>query len=783
MKNLLFAVMIFCMLDANAQNYLITFAGSGASTTVASVKAENITKGKSVVLTGTDVLGLTPTVGISDVRSENSRVLRVYPNPMSDKTNLLVNPPANGEAVISVHELTGKVIARIQSPLEQSQAEFMISGLKQGLYLVSVTGKMYQNSVILVSNNTAGGKINIERTGNTFQAIENKAQKEVIKGNKGEADLEYSPGDLMKFTGTSGIYSTVVSAKIHSDTTITFNFVACTDGSGNDYPVVAIGSQTWMAENLKTNKFRGQTLLQRVTDNNTWIGLSTPGYCWYGNDSASYFNTYGALYNWYAAGTGNLCPDGWHIPSLDEWTDLKDYLTYYGYGYGGSGDDIAKSLASSTGWASSSTPGTPGNDPAGNNASGFGAMPGGYRGAPGEGDGQYAGAAGITYWWLSDESNSTTASGWRMADATQVFNGTWAKKAGYSVRCLLGTGPSLIESESAINDSLLACYSDLNNYIEFLFLFDGVYSNNVTSPGTSWDEIYSHSQTQASDNAKIFKLWSDAYRIIYKVNHVISSADMIIPDLPTRYQVVAQAKAIRAYLFHNLMIWFGEIPLEMNFTASLIPRNSISEVLTQISQDATEASQNLPVSWPVSDKFRVPQSVARELLSRASLYAKNYSAALVPVQQILNSGMYALSTDTTNFSSTNTEVFLSFQKSSGTEFSTFFTKGSYVPVMRYTESVLTYAEAQFNTGNTTSAVMYINMLNSRRGNPTVSSVTNDDIFLHWKRELVKEGSMFATLKRFDKAVTVLQISPWKIVLPIPLAALNANPYLTQNPGY
>ena len=59
---------------------------------------------------------------------------------------------------------------------------------------------------------------------------------------------------------------------------------------------------------------------------NTWENLTTPGYCWYNNDSVSYRNTYGALYNWYAVNTGKLAPTGWHVPSDAEWEVLGNYL-------------------------------------------------------------------------------------------------------------------------------------------------------------------------------------------------------------------------------------------------------------------------------------------------------------------------------------------------------------------------------------------------------------------------------------------------------------------------
>lgn len=364
------------------------------------------------------------------------------------------------------------------------------------------------------------------------------------------------------------------------------------------------------------------------------------------------------------------------------------------------------------------------------------------------------------------------------------------KTAGYSISVydnmafinyISGFDPFLLKTESEINDTLLWCYSKLHKYVEFTFLFDAVYSNNYPAPDNSWTEIYGHAQTM--NNSKILRLWSDAYKIIYTTNLIIKSAEKGITDPQTQNTIIAQAKAMRAYLFYNLLTWFGEIPLEEGITESMIPRNSVSEVLVQIKQDATEAAQSLPMSWAASDKFRFPKSIAQGLMARALLFEKNYSEALPPVQNIINSGIYALDQDTISFLITSNEIFCGFEKSDDIEFNGFFTNGSIVPLMRYTESILIYAELLLNTGNTESALDFINQINMRRDKPIANSLTDEDLYQHWKKELAKEGSMFITLKRFDKALSVLQISEYKLVLPLPLPVLINNPYLTQNPGY
>jgi len=97
------------------------------------------------------------------------------------------------------------------------------------------------------------------------------------------------------------------------------------DVDGNVYKTVTIGTQVWFVENLKTTKYNDGTDIPLVTDTDEWKNLAAPGYCWYDNDIDN-INPYGALYNWYVVNTGKLCPEGWHVPTNDEWYALFIYL-------------------------------------------------------------------------------------------------------------------------------------------------------------------------------------------------------------------------------------------------------------------------------------------------------------------------------------------------------------------------------------------------------------------------------------------------------------------------
>jgi uncharacterized protein (TIGR02145 family) len=190
------------------------------------------------------------------------------------------------------------------------------------------------------------------------------------------------------------------------------------DLDGNTYKMIKIGNQTWMAENLKTTKFSDGTTIPLVIDNAAWLGLNTPAYCWYDNDS-TYKKTYGALYNGYTVNTGKLCPTGWHISSDAEWSAL---ITYLG------GDNIAGGKLKEKGTIHWSGP-----NPEATNESGFTALPGGSRYS----NGFYFTIKNLGYWWTSIEGK--TLNGWYRSIYNRnsvVSRNYYDLTNGFSVRCV-----------------------------------------------------------------------------------------------------------------------------------------------------------------------------------------------------------------------------------------------------------------------------------------------------------------------------------------------------------
>jgi uncharacterized protein (TIGR02145 family) len=210
---------------------------------------------------------------------------------------------------------------------------------------------------------------------------------------------------------------TFITSKSLFNPSLTYGTMS--DNDGNTYKTILIGTQTWMAENLKTSKYRnGDPIPTNLTDA-AWSVATTGAYAIYNNDAANN-TTYGKLYNWYAVvDSRNLCPTGWHVPSDGEWTILEDFLL------GGSSVAGGKLKSTSSLWNTPNTGAT--------NESGFSGLPGGGRD---NGGGTYYRIGSYGYWW---SSTGPSADAWLRS--LNYNNGDSRrfdtnKQFGFSVRCL-----------------------------------------------------------------------------------------------------------------------------------------------------------------------------------------------------------------------------------------------------------------------------------------------------------------------------------------------------------
>ena len=261
-----------------------------------------------------------------------------------------------------------------------------------------------------------------------------------------------------------------------------------TDIDNNTYNTVQIGDQCWMRENLRTTRYSNGTHIALGNDTS-----STTAYRYYPDDDSSNVSTCGYLYNGKAvmgnsssssanpSGVQGICPDGWHVPSDAEWTQLTNYVSSQSqYVCGGDNTYIAKALASTTGWNSNSNTCVVGNNPSTNNATGFSALPAGM----------YYGY----YWCLGDNILFWSASegyyDWSYtifclySNNARVIQNNGIKVNGYSVRCVCDENVSSTTQLPTVTTYLVSNVEETSASCDGNVTSDG--GATVTARGVCW---------------------------------------------------------------------------------------------------------------------------------------------------------------------------------------------------------------------------------------------------------------------------------------------------------
>jgi len=197
------------------------------------------------------------------------------------------------------------------------------------------------------------------------------------------------------------------------------------DKDGNSYNTVKIGNQIWMASSLLTTTLNNGKMIPNVEDGKQWASLLSEGQCTYDNtENLDSIVAYGRLYNWYAVKTDELCPNGWHVPSVNDFHELSNYLE---------GEDLAGGKLKEVGTTHWHNPNT-----GADNESGFTALPSGYRELID--DKPIFGSKGnSSIMWTSIEVTQNSKESFTRdlswADS-EIKTGSGDKKSGFSVRCI-----------------------------------------------------------------------------------------------------------------------------------------------------------------------------------------------------------------------------------------------------------------------------------------------------------------------------------------------------------
>ena len=422
MKQLLLAFLLFGIgALLYSQTYQITFAAQGSATTVDEVIATNLSTDESVTLPGSETLTLQPVATNVENILENGNAA-IFSNRQRGYSVVQLTSQANQNVNIHIIALDGRIVATCHRAIGPGTHRFKLTCETQGVYIANISTGSGQVGLKFCQGKALDNSIN-------YIGVSENSQ--VLKSAGADNVLQYSADDYISYSISSGDLTTMVVECPAGDKKITADMVECVDGDGNNYPVVKIGTQTWMAKNINTSKYMDGTTIPYMSTKEDWAAIpdnnSGRGYGYIREEDA---DLYGALYTYGSAVKGTqfsgshiqgVCPNGWHIPSDAEWKTLANYLggTYY------AGDKLKSKGV--TLWKESP-------NSVGDNSSGFDALPGGYRRAY---DGASVSIGYYANWWSSNQYNATYGYYCRLAySSSNVSLSYFEKTYGFYVRCL-----------------------------------------------------------------------------------------------------------------------------------------------------------------------------------------------------------------------------------------------------------------------------------------------------------------------------------------------------------
>jgi len=320
------------------------------------------------------------------------------------------------------------------------------------------TNKQFSYSLRCVRNYNLTLDVNPTGSGNVTGTGNYEAGEEVgitAVANGGWAFINWS-GDTEYLDDTNAPNAIVTMPDYNI--ALTANFVAqanpdiiygdgVTDIDGNEYVTVIIGNQEWMAENLQVSKYNNGDNIPTGLSGDDWDATQEGAFGIYSNDEEM-LDAYGKLYNWYAVNDARgLCPEGWHVPSDADWTQLVDYVADQGFlnefnNQNGAGNALksCRQVESSLGGECETSVHPRWNSQVmyyGFDEFGFSALPGGHRFSDNMYTGMYTDIGQISYMWSSTGGPSTNAWSQSISGHNGSVQRSYINKStGYSIRCL-----------------------------------------------------------------------------------------------------------------------------------------------------------------------------------------------------------------------------------------------------------------------------------------------------------------------------------------------------------
>lgn len=315
-------VMMAIMMKAQTEEALssplrITFAGRGEATTVDNVKVTNVSQPEvePVTLSGTDILLLNDNSGdATAIQSAQDAALDepvLTPNPSMADGTLIFDAKEAGPVRVSIYTTAGVLVQQETMQVEEGRNTVFIPSQLHGIYIVKVKGQDIDFSTRWICNGHGlGGHIALGGAGQWADAAALPQSDNAPKLKNGTPTnvviLDFKPGDVLRFEGTSGKMTSIVHISPESSHDVTFDFYRCEDAAGYNYPIVRLGDMLWMLEDLRPQKMPNLT---RTSVPEIWQEINP-------NDTAVFVQNDKAYYT--VNGARKCMPEGWEMPSIDE---------------------------------------------------------------------------------------------------------------------------------------------------------------------------------------------------------------------------------------------------------------------------------------------------------------------------------------------------------------------------------------------------------------------------------------------------------------------------------
>ena len=296
----------------------LTFAGRGDSDIVESVTVTNLTHPDiaPVTLSGTDILCLADEETITPVESVQEYIgiaqPILTPNPAMGDGTLIFDAKQDGPVRVSIYTTGGMLVDAATLNASEGRNTARIPSQGTGIYIVNVKGQGVDSNTRWICGGTKsfdgiaiGGAaqwadISLPVKYNAPARQTRAAQSVNV------VYMEFNPGDILRFEGTSGQMRTIMHIAPESSHPVTFDFFRCQDASGYNYPIVRAGDMLWMLEDLRPQTMTG---LYKTSSANKWKGIDDTAAAEFVVGDRAYYTTNG----------GRMAmPEGWQLPSVDE---------------------------------------------------------------------------------------------------------------------------------------------------------------------------------------------------------------------------------------------------------------------------------------------------------------------------------------------------------------------------------------------------------------------------------------------------------------------------------